>query len=70
MQLGYTLPASVLSKLKVQSVRVNLTGQNLLTFTKFRGFDPENISFGLSRGVNTNIYPQAKAVLLGLSVNF
>jgi hypothetical protein len=70
IQLGYTLPAKVLSVLNIRSVRLNITGQNLLTLTKFSGFDPENVSFGLSRGVNTTVYPLAKTILFGLAVEF
>jgi TonB-linked SusC/RagA family outer membrane protein len=70
IQLGCTLPAKVLSVLKIKSVRLNITGQNLLTLTSFSGFDPENVSFGLSRGVNTNVYPLAKTILFGLAVEF
>lgn len=69
IQIGYTLPQSLLSKLNMDSARLSLTGQNLLTITEFSGYDPENISFGLGRGVNTNVFPLAKTVLIGLTLN-
>lgn len=69
IQIGYSLPQSLLSKLNMDSARLSLTGQNLLTITKFSGYDPENISFGLGRGVNTNVFPLTKTVLIGLTLN-
>ena len=41
LSLGYTLPASVLSRLKISSLKLYLTGRNLATFTKYKGLDPE-----------------------------
>ncbi|MFY0653996.1 MAG: TonB-dependent receptor, partial [Cyclobacteriaceae bacterium] len=70
IQVGYTLPESLLSKFNLSAVRLSITGQNLVTFTGFSGYDPENIGFGLSRGVNTNLYPLAKTILFGLTVDF
>lgn len=70
VQIGYTLPQSLLSKVSIESARLSITGQNLLTITKFSGYDPENISFGLNRGVNTNVSPLTKTVIIGLAVNF
>lgn len=57
VQIGYTLPASVVSKLRMQNLRVYVGGMNLLTFTNYTGLDPEtnadlttprNFNFGLS----------------------
>ena len=69
VQLGYNLPQDLLSKFGMDTMRITLTGQNLLTFTEFTGYDPENISFGLGRGVNTNIFPLPKTVLVGLTLS-
>ncbi|HTE29389.1 MAG TPA: TonB-dependent receptor [Chryseolinea sp.] len=44
LQLGYSLPQSVTSKLHLKNIRLAITGTNLLTFTKFKGYDPEAIS--------------------------
>lgn len=46
------------------SGRVSLTGQNLLTVTKYSGLDPE-----VSGGVDNNIYPRPRTVIVGLSLN-
>ncbi len=70
IQLGYTFPTNMTSSLGIENLRLHLTGQNILTFTKFTGYDPENSGFGLDRGVNTNVFPLSKTLLLGLTVNF
>jgi TonB-linked SusC/RagA family outer membrane protein len=44
VQVNYTLPNRVIKKLKIESVRVFIQGQNLLTFTKYKGYDPEQAS--------------------------
>jgi TonB-linked SusC/RagA family outer membrane protein len=67
--LGYTFQPNK----GIRSVRLYVTGQNLLTFTKYTGFDPEVNSTGnsnLQLGVDYNAYPMAKAVLMGLNVSF
>lgn len=74
IQIGYTLPAYLTKKAYMQRVRVYLTGQNLLTFTKYSGADPEigqivSDSY-LSRGVDIGTYPQAKTVTGGVSITF
>jgi hypothetical protein len=70
--LSYTLPSSVISRLKMGDMRVYLSGRNLLTFTKFDGVDPEETARGNSyyRGVIENEWPQAKTVILGLDISF
>lgn len=70
IQLGYSIPSELLTKLSISSVRLTVTGQNLVTVTGFSGYDPENVSFGLNRGVNSSLYPLAKAILFGLNVSF
>ena len=78
VQLGYNLPAKVAKKMHLRSARVYLTGQNLLTFTKFNGWDPEVFRNGgadgstatLSPGLTNNDLPQVKTYLLGINVGF
>ena len=62
--LSYSLPSAMLSKAKLSNVRVYVQGQNLLTFTKFLGFDPE-ISTGNLAGAQ---YPALRTVTFGLTV--
>lgn len=67
--LGYTFKPSK----GINSCRVYVTGQNLLTFTKYSGFDPEVNSPGnsnLQLGVDYNAYPAARTFLVGVNVGF
>jgi TonB-dependent starch-binding outer membrane protein SusC len=78
VQLGYTLPASVAQKLRLRTARISFTGQNLLTFTKFTGWDPEVFRNGgadgstatLSPGVTNNDLPQVRTLLVGINFGF
>lgn len=65
VQLGYTVPKSIVDKAGIQKVRLYVNGENLFTWTKFEGFDPE-------RGMtNTEInYPNVKTVSFGAQITF
>lgn len=66
--LGYTMPASLSSKIGADKLRFYLTGENLITFTKYTGFDPE--IGGQVYGVDKGVYPQARSILFGANVQF
>ena len=66
LTLGYTLPTSVLGTLHAQQIRVYVSAQNLLTLTKYTGFDPEVSASGVDRGV----YPQSRVLLGGINIGF
>lgn len=72
LQLGYTLPSEVTKKFYVQKMRLFVSAQNLLTFTKYSGADPEIGQISgtnyLSRGVDIGTYPQAKIFSGGISI--
>ncbi|HLS95592.1 MAG TPA: TonB-dependent receptor [Sphingobacterium sp.] len=71
--LGYTLPKSVSSKLKMQNLRVYASGYNLFLFTNYSGFDPEvstRRQTPLTPGVDYSAYPKSKSFVFGLNVNF
>ncbi|GAB2707874.1 SusC/RagA family TonB-linked outer membrane protein [Hymenobacter frigidus] len=72
IQLGYTIPKSLSSKVpSLGSVRFYVTGTNLVTFTKYTGFDPETTGTGFySRGVDDGSYPNVRTVIGGVQVNF
>ena len=77
VQLGYTLPASIIEKIRVVKFRVYLQAQNLVTFTKYTGLDPEvgmqNYSSdnrNLDMGVDRGLYPNSRTYTLGLNVTF
>lgn len=63
LELGYTLPKALTNKLYMKRVRFHFIGQNLLTFSNFKLWDPE---MGSSNGQK---YPIGKTVTFGLSVN-
>ena len=72
IQLGYTLPKRMLSKLKIQSTRIYIAANNLLTLTNYQGFDPDLGSFGgaLAAGIDYGFYPQARTFMTGLAIKF
>lgn len=71
--LGYDLPKSWMAKAKLTRARVYVQGNNLLTFIKYPGWDPEVNSFGSSvttNGVDAGAYPIAKSLIFGLNLSF
>lgn len=71
IQIGYTIPGKILRKIKVESLRFYLAGNNLLTITKYQGFDPDISSTNaLSAGVDNGFYPQAKNIMGGIQLKF
>jgi TonB-linked SusC/RagA family outer membrane protein len=72
VQLGYNLPANLVSRVKgLGSIRVYLTGQNVLTFTKYTGLDPETVGSGFfARGVDDGSFPNVRTFTGGIQVGF
>ncbi|NEW84090.1 MAG: TonB-dependent receptor [Mariniphaga sp.] len=68
LRLGYTLPQSVLDKVKMKSMRVYLQATNLLTFTKYKGLDPELDSSGMNMGVDQGSWPTPRQITIGLTL--
>ena len=68
VQLGYSLPKDFFNSIGIDNIRLYVTGENLLTFTKYTGFDPE-IGGGVF-GVDRGYYPQPVTGMFGLSVKF
>jgi hypothetical protein len=68
LQIGYTIPDYLTKKAGLTKVRVYLTGNNLFTFTKYNGFDPE--IGGGSYGIDRGIYPQPRALMAGINIGF
>jgi len=71
---GITLPKSLLSQAKIDRMRLFVTGQNLLTFTKYTGWDPEVSSdfvvSNLRSGVEFYSAPQPRTVIFGINLSF
>lgn len=72
LQIGYTVPQNILSALKhVSRIRVYASAQNLLTLTKYEGYDPDFTSDGLfSRGFDYGSYPTPRTFIGGIQVTF
>jgi hypothetical protein len=73
VSLGYNLPTGLLGKAKISAARVYVTGQNLLTFTDYSGYDPEvsadpSVTVGFGRDLG--VYPQARTYTVGLNLQF
>jgi len=67
LQLGYTLPQSLMSKINVKSLRVYVQTVNLFTLTKYSGMDPELGGDDRAFGSDTGSYPNVKQVIFGLN---
>lgn len=72
VQLGYSLPKKWLQKIGFEKFRVYGSAQNLFTFTRYTGMDPEIGAYGgaLEAGVDRGFYPQARVLLGGINVVF
>ncbi len=80
LQVGYSLNAANLKKLGLSKARFYVQGQNLLTFTKYSGLDPDvtitNITEGynsqrdLSIGLDNGRYPLARSIIVGVNLEF
>ena len=71
--LSYDFSESTAKKMLMENFRVYVTGENLLTITKYSGFDPEVNAFGGNnsiRGVDFGTYPQSRTIIFGINVSF
>lgn len=72
--LAYNLPKSLVNKVKLSNVRFYVTGQNLLTFTKYSGWDPEvnadDVVSNIALGYDFYTTPQARTIMGGLNISF
>lgn len=68
--LGYTLPRNLTSKLSISCLRFYVQAENLITWTKYWGFDPEISSGSTSLGVDRGVYPQARTYTVGVNLSF
>ncbi|MEC5145552.1 TonB-dependent receptor [Chitinophaga sp. 212800010-3] len=85
VELGYTLPKTLLSRYGIERVRVFTSGENLFTITKYKGYNPDiggsgpvksgngwSSSATLSRGMDNSwdVYPLSRTFLFGLNLTF
>ncbi|PCH52839.1 MAG: SusC/RagA family TonB-linked outer membrane protein [Flavobacteriaceae bacterium] len=73
LQLGYSLSKDLTNKMNISDLRVYFNAQNLFTFTKYKGLDPEigqGMEGPLDIGVDRAFYPQARLLSLGLNLTF
>ncbi|MCF0062826.1 TonB-dependent receptor [Dyadobacter chenwenxiniae] len=73
LSLGYSLPAALTGKIGISQLRIYVTAQNLVTWTKYTGYDPEvsrNEQATLTQGVDNGVYPASKTFLGGLTLTF
>jgi len=64
VQIGYTIPQSLLKRIHVANLRIAGSAENLATFTSYRGLDPEK------EGNNNNLYPINKSYALAIQLGF
>lgn len=78
IQLGYTLPESLVKRIGLRKARIYVSGQNLITLTDYEGIDPEVSFYGdekenspvLNFGFGGWTYPQLKTYLIGVNIGF
>ena len=71
--LGYTLPRSIVSRLKIARVRVYATVNNVAVLTGYSGYDPEvstRLSTPITPGVDYSAYPRSRSYVAGVNVSF
>jgi TonB-linked SusC/RagA family outer membrane protein len=79
LQFGYTIPQRYIQKSHIAKLRLYVSGQNLLTITNYKGYDPEigdltqdagNDVKSLGIGVDLGNYPQPRLYYFGVNINF
>jgi hypothetical protein len=74
VQFRYNLPASLNRKMRLTAASVYVMGQNLYTFTKYFGYNPEANLYGNSvnptYGVDQGSYPLSRTITIGANINF
>jgi hypothetical protein len=68
LKLGYTLPASLISRAQIEKLRVFVQGTNLFTATKYTGTDPEVSGVDTNFGIDVGNYPANRQFLFGISL--
>ena len=72
LELAYTLPKGLLNRVSATESRIFISGQNLLTITRYQGLDPDIVgaNVNLEPGVDNGNYPASRILTVGLTVGF
>jgi TonB-linked SusC/RagA family outer membrane protein len=71
VQLGYSLPKSLLNRVYIEKLRFYVSGENLLTWTDYSGIDPEfSRASVLNAGIDNLIYPFTRSFTIGIQLSF
>lgn len=71
VELAYLLPSSALSRISFSNARIYISGQNLLTITKYKGLDPDVQGTGIiSRGFDAGNWPSSRIISVGIQAEF
>lgn len=71
VQLGYTLPQTIINRIGVEKLRFYMAANNLFTLTEYRGFDPSASSGDpIGAGIDQGFYPIPTMYMLGLNLKF
>ncbi len=68
--LGYSLPKSITDAIKLTRLRLYVSAENLYTFTRYTGYDPEIGGGVFDNGIDRGIYPQPRTIMTGINVTF
>ena len=71
VQLGYSIPSAALEKMNIDKLRIYVAINNLYTFTKYKGYNPDvSNADPLSAGVDLGQYPQTRTLTTGINLSF
>ncbi len=70
LKLSYALPESICQKVLLKNVSIYFYGNNLLTWTKYKGFDPEFGGDVLAFGIDSGKYPRKRELGFGINIGF
>jgi TonB-dependent starch-binding outer membrane protein SusC len=68
LQLGYTIPARIMNKVRIRDLRVYVQAANLFTITRYSGLDPEIGGVDPAFGADTGNYPNVKQFIFGINL--
>ncbi|HNL66454.1 MAG TPA: hypothetical protein PKL81_15260, partial [Ferruginibacter sp.] len=70
--IGYSLPAKMISKMKMSQLRFYFTANNLAVLTSYSGYDPEVSVKGspLTPGLDYSAYPKSRSFIFGINASF